>query len=98
MILIVATGKVDNAQVKLFREFISEGLIIDDEDRYNLSIIGEVFMGHLVRSLKKIEDQKVIDEYIDEGYKLGTLLSEGKIPKNNQANNRQKAKHLMKTA
>jgi oxygen-independent coproporphyrinogen-3 oxidase len=96
--LLVATGKVDNAQVKLFREFISEGLIIDDEDRYNLSIIGEVFMGHLVRSLKKIEDQKVIDEYIDEGYKLGTLLSEGKIPKNNQANNRQKAKHLMKTA
>lgn len=90
------SGKIDASQIKTFQEFISEGLIIDNGNRYNLSIVGEVFMGHLVRSLKKSGDQKVIDEYIDEGYVLGSLLKDGKIPRNNSVNDRQKAKEFIK--
>jgi coproporphyrinogen III oxidase-like Fe-S oxidoreductase len=93
---LVSSRKIDSDQIKLFQDFISESLIIDNGACYNLSILGEVFMGHLVRSLKKAEDQKVIDEYVHEGYAIGALLKDGKIPRNNFANNRQKAKEFIK--
>lgn len=93
---LASSGRIDGDQIKLFHEFISEGLIVDGGNSYNLSIVGEVFMGHLVRSLKKTRDQKVIDEYIDEGYVLGSLLKDGKIPRSNSANDRQKVKEFIK--
>ena len=87
---------IDSVQVKSFEKFIAEGLVIDTGESYFLSITGEVFMGHLVRELKKERDQQVIDEYISEGYVLGSLLTENKIPRNNSINDRQKSKEFIK--
>lgn len=86
---------IDDTQVKSFEKFMTEGLIIDGGDSYFLSITGEVFMGHLVRELKKESDQQVIDDYISEGYVLGSLLSENKIPRNNSINDRQRIKEFL---
>lgn len=46
-------------------------------------------MGHIVRLLKKEEGQKVIDEYIHEGFKIGEAIHSGVINSDNTANNRQ---------
>jgi coproporphyrinogen III oxidase-like Fe-S oxidoreductase len=93
---LIAAGRIDDEQAKSFEQFISEGLIIDNGTNYNLSIIGEVFMGHLVKTLKKIDGQEVISEYIKEGYLLGNLLKDGKIPRNNSVNDRQKTKEVLR--
>lgn len=87
---------ITNTQIESFESYIEEGLIVDNNDTYTLSITGEVFMGHLVRGLKKPEDQAVLDDYISEGYVLGTLLVDNKIPRNNIINDRQRAKEFIK--
>jgi coproporphyrinogen III oxidase-like Fe-S oxidoreductase len=80
---------IDQHQVSTFESYVKEGLIVRFGDRYLLSITGEVFMGHLVRSLKKPADQKVIDEYVNEGHVLGELLAQNKVKNSNSVNNRQ---------
>ena len=92
---LIESNFVDSKQIESFKSLVAEGLILDKGDTYTLSITGEVFMGHLVRSLKKEDDQKVVDEYIAEGYMLGSLLTGNKIPRNNSVNDRQKAKDFM---
>ena len=88
---LVKAGRLTQEQTADFEAFQREGLIIRSGDRYQLSIVGEVFMGHLVRELKKNEDRAAVDGYIDEGYALGALLAEGKLPSLNEINDRQKA-------
>lgn len=86
-------GVLDNKQIDTLREFINEGLIIEGMDGFELSIVGEVFMGHLVHGLKNVSSQKVIDEYIKEGFNLGksaTGIQSMKHKEKNQLNNRQK--------
>ncbi|WP_159096924.1 hypothetical protein [Pseudovibrio sp. Alg231-02] len=46
-------------------------------------------MGHIVRLLKKGEGQKVIDDYIHEGFKIGKAIQTGMISHDNTASNRQ---------
>lgn len=84
-----AKGAIDSEQQNTFQRYLSEGLIIRDSEKYTLSIIGEVFMGHLVRGMKKIEDQRVIDTYITEGHTIGKLLADNKLKRENKNNNRQ---------
>ncbi|WP_301234087.1 radical SAM protein [Pandoraea cepalis] len=91
----LASGAIDQHQTQTFDAFIEEGLIIEDSARYRLSVIGEVFMGHLVRLLKKPEDQAVIAGYLAEGYQLGKMLNDKRIPRNNAANDRQRFKAMV---
>ena len=52
-------------------------------------MLGEVFMGHLVRDLKNEEGRRAVDEYIVEGRTLGRAISDGKMRDDARANNRQ---------
>ena len=76
-------------QLSIFNKMLEEGLIQQTSTGYELSIVGEVFMGHMVRDLKKPVFQKVIDDYIEEGNQLGKLISSGTIRDKSSANNRQ---------
>ena len=81
---------ITEKQLKTFNEYIEEGLIhLNNNNTYELTITGEIFMGHLVKKLKKEEDQKTIDNYINEGRKIGELIASGKIKKTHNINNRQ---------
>ncbi|MBD1557782.1 radical SAM protein [Vibrio sp. S9_S30] len=86
---------IDEEQVKTFKGLIEEGLIVDSGDRYELSILGEVFMGRIVYDLKKEEGKQTIKEYIDEGYLLGKLLGENNIRAKGFHNNRQIATKII---
>jgi oxygen-independent coproporphyrinogen-3 oxidase len=88
------SGALDQEQIDTFAAFVAEGLIVETPDRYLLSITGEVFMGHLVRLLKKPEDRAAVEAYISEGYQLGKMLSQDKIPRNNMVNDRQRFKDI----
>ncbi|WP_437873319.1 radical SAM protein [Sorangium sp. So ce363] len=92
------SGALDEAQMSNFRSFIEEGLIFRSGDRYQLTITGEVFMGHLVRNLKKEADRGVLDDYIDEGYTLGQLVATDKIVPKNATNNRQLFRQIVRGA
>jgi oxygen-independent coproporphyrinogen-3 oxidase len=91
-------GVLGREQIANFEAFIEEGLIVRSGPSYELSIVGEVFMGHLVRLLKTPEDRAVIDEYIQEGQILGSLLASSQITDANAANNRQIFKQLVSTS
>jgi oxygen-independent coproporphyrinogen-3 oxidase len=54
-------------------------------------LLGEVFMGHLVRDLKKDSARAAVDAYIDEGAALGRLVTLGRARDVNLLNNRQLA-------
>ncbi|MCL2897115.1 radical SAM protein [Brenneria tiliae] len=83
-------GIINQKQIQTFKQYIESGLIyLNNNNYYDLTITGEIFMGHLVRGLKNDEDQKVIDEYVDEGKKIGEMISLGKIRKEHNVNNRQ---------
>ena len=86
---------INQEQIANFEAFCDEGLIFGLGNRYKLSIIGEVFMGHLVRNLKKESDRKVIEDYIEEGYKIAKLLASKNLKSTNSVNNRQIAKELL---
>ncbi len=82
-------GALSKQQLTTFRELQQEGLVIHTSRGYQLSVLGEVFMGHLVRDLKKEEGRRAIDDYIAEGRTLGRAISRGRVSDTNQANNRQ---------
>ncbi|KZK95303.1 MULTISPECIES: radical SAM protein [unclassified Pseudovibrio] len=85
----IDAGDVDEAQLSTLQDLINEALVIEGPHDYRLSILGEVFMGHIVRLLKKEEGQKIIDAYIHEGFKIGEAINAGVIDHDNTANNRQ---------
>jgi oxygen-independent coproporphyrinogen-3 oxidase len=85
----MASGAIADEQLRTLQELQQEGLVTHDAAGYQLTILGEVFMGHLVRDLKKHEGRLAIDEYIAEGLALGRAISRGRIADRNEANNRQ---------
>ena len=82
-------------QLDIVKQLQHEGLIIHTERGLELTILGEVFMGRLVRDLKSEQGRKAVDEYIAEGHALGKAIVSGKIADENQTNNRQLAEALM---
>ena len=84
-----ATGALSEAQIATLREFEEEGLVTRTSRGYELSILGEVFMGHLVRDLKKEDGRRAVDGYIAEGMALGRAITNGTVTDTNDANNRQ---------
>lgn len=90
-----ANGALSDRQERLLKEFEQEGLIVRNERGYELSILGEVFMGCLVRDLKGELGRAAVDQYIEEGKALGRAISAGVVPDENMANNRQLAETLI---
>jgi len=78
-------------QVGTFEALQHEGLITASEDGFALSLLGEVFMGQLVRDLKSNDGRAAVDAYIAEGEALGHAASRGDAPDVNVLNNRQHA-------
>ncbi|MEM6294346.1 MAG: radical SAM protein [Myxococcota bacterium] len=79
------------AQVRTFEALRHEGLIVTADDGFSLSLLGEVFMGQLVRDLKGQAGRQAVDAYIAEGEALGHALARGSAPKGNALNDRQQA-------
>ncbi len=78
-------------QVSTFQALQHEGLINASKDGFALSLLGEVFMGQLVRDLKGNEGRAAVDAYIAEGEALGLAAARGNAPDANGLNNRQHA-------
>lgn len=91
----LAHGALSVGQLRLLEELSEEGLILHGPQGYELSILGEVFMGHLVRDLKKPDGRRAVDEYVAEGVALGRAIAQGRIRNDNAANNRQHAPDLL---
>lgn len=84
-------GFVSPQQVRTFEALQHEGLINTSEGGFQLSLLGEVFMGHLVRDLKDGPGRLAVDDYIAEGEALGRAAATGAAPDANEVNNRQRA-------
>jgi oxygen-independent coproporphyrinogen-3 oxidase len=82
-------------QVATFEAYREEGLIFASPSHFRLSLLGEVFMGQLVKGLKRTDDRKVVDAYIEEGYALARKVAEEQIPPTNSINNRQMARRFL---
>jgi oxygen-independent coproporphyrinogen-3 oxidase len=78
-------------QQHAFAALQHEGLITASEDGFSLSLLGEVFMGQLVRDLKSDSGRAAVDAYISEGEALGHAAAQGDAPEGNRLNNRQHA-------
>lgn len=86
---LIASGSLSDDQIQLWNDFLEEGLIAETGNGFRLTIRGEVFMGCLVRDLKKADGQQAVDEYISEGHSIGQAIADGKMKDDNTANNRQ---------
>lgn len=90
-----STGALSSMQLRTIDELIGEGLLLETTKGYQLSILGEVFMGHLVRDLKQPAARRAVDDYAAEGDALGRAIAHGAVPDANVANDRQRARrHL----
>jgi oxygen-independent coproporphyrinogen-3 oxidase len=83
-------GALHPVQAQTLASLVDQGLVIEHGDRHELSILGEVFMGHLVRDLKQGAPRRAIDDYVRRGNALGRALSRGLVPAGNLINNRQR--------
>jgi len=84
-------GDLVPSQLEALAAFVREGLVIEHPDRLELSILGEVFMGHLVRELKQAGARGAIDAYVRDGEARGRALSQGFVPAGRLVNDRQRA-------
>lgn len=91
----IASEAITAEQLATLAAFEREGLVIHNNKGYELSILGEVFMGHLVHDLKQAAGQRAVDDYIVEGHALGRAISAGAVADSNEANNRQIALTLL---
>lgn len=91
----MSIGSISDEQLATLAAFEREGLVIHTSRGYELSILGEVFMGHLVHDLKKDAGRRAVDDYVREGYALGSAISAGEVADGNAANNRQIALPLL---
>ncbi len=85
----LAAGSLSDEQLATLAAFEREGLVIHSSRGYELSILGEVFMGHLVGDLKKPDGRRAVDSYIAEGLALGRAINRGRLRDANETNNRQ---------
>ncbi len=90
-----ARGALCDGQIRTWKDLEAEGLVVRGSGGYELSILGEVFMGHLVRELKKEAGKQAVDEYVREGLALGRAISAGSIRDVNATNNRQLVQPLI---
>ncbi|MCH9681372.1 MAG: radical SAM protein [Deltaproteobacteria bacterium] len=88
-------GALDSEQERTLAELVEQGLVIERPDRHELSMLGEVFMGHLVRDLKRQHARQAVDEERRQGDALGRALQRGLVPEGNLVNNRQRAAELL---
>lgn len=91
----LSQNALSDAQLEAWKELEECGLVTSMSTGYELSIIGEVFMGHLVRGLRQDEGKKAVDDYVREGLALGQAISEGRIRDVNPTNNRQLVQALI---
>jgi coproporphyrinogen III oxidase-like Fe-S oxidoreductase len=92
---LLSENRLTQYQLNTISQLQDEGLIIDTDRGLELSILGEVFMGRLVRDLKSDLGRKAVDDYIAEGHALGQAIVAGTIADENQTNNRQLAEILV---
>ncbi|MCR9163427.1 MAG: radical SAM protein [Nannocystaceae bacterium] len=83
------------AQRRTFEALQHEGLITTSDEGFGLSLLGEVFMGHLVRDLKCDAGRSAVDAYIAEGEALGRAAARGTAPDANALNDRQRAREWL---
>lgn len=88
---LLADGVVTDRQRQTLDALEREGLVHASHGGYALSLLGEVFMGHLVRDLKADTARAAVDDYIEEGEALGRAAAAGRAPDVNEINNRQQA-------
>ncbi len=88
-------GAFSQEQLRTLEERVREGLIQHTAAGYELTILGEVFMGHLVRDLKSEAGRRAVDEYVREGFELAGAIRAGAAEDRNETNNRQLAPHLL---
>ncbi len=86
-----ADGVTTERQRRTLEALEREGLVHASGGGYALSLLGEVFMGQLVRDLKGDTARAEVDRYIDEGEALGRAAAAGRAPDVNEINNRQQA-------
>ncbi|MBF0315252.1 MAG: radical SAM protein [Oligoflexia bacterium] len=60
----IENNAIASQQDVVFRQLIDEGLIYESEDHYSLTILGEIFMGHIVRLLKNPGERGALDKEI----------------------------------
>ncbi len=92
---LAASSVLSQAQLEKFDMFKREGFIESREDGYALSVLGEVFMGHLVRELKTAWGQRALDAYVDEGRALGFAAATDQAEDCNRLNNRQLSQAIL---
>ncbi|MEM6997173.1 MAG: radical SAM protein [Myxococcota bacterium] len=91
-------GALSAAQGETLAALVHEGLVIEGRDRYALSLLGEVFMGQLVRDLKAEPSRRAVDAYVAEGEALGRAANLGIAPDDNPLNDRQRASEWLSGA
>jgi coproporphyrinogen III oxidase-like Fe-S oxidoreductase len=65
---LVESGALSKGQQEAFHELIDEGFIVAGDEKYDLSVMGEVFMGNVVHDLKKPRDKRVVEKQIDQAF------------------------------
>jgi coproporphyrinogen III oxidase-like Fe-S oxidoreductase len=90
-----ASGALTSYQEQALEDLVSEGLVTCNTGGYVLTILGEVFMGQLVRDLKQEAGRAAVDAYIEEGHRLASAIAAGKVRDENAANNRQATSELL---
>jgi oxygen-independent coproporphyrinogen-3 oxidase len=85
----LAAGACTEAQLATLAALEQEGLVHARAGGYCLSLLGEVFMGQLVRDLKGESARRVIDDYIAEGAALAAAVVQGRASDGYRINNRQ---------
>ncbi len=69
------TGAVSKDQIDSFHQMIDEGMIFEEENQYVLSLLGEVFLGHIVRALKSPGEGQIVDQHIKQGFNQARELA-----------------------
>jgi len=86
----IAAGACTDAQLATLAALELEGLVHARGGGYTLSLLGEVFMGQLVRDLKGESSRRVIDDYIAEGRALAASVAQGRATDEYRINDRQR--------
>ncbi len=83
------SNAITGTQLETLAGLEREGLVVHSSKGYELSLLGEVFMGHLVHDLKQDAGRQAVDDYVEEGHVLGKAISAGSVVDSNRANDRQ---------
>jgi oxygen-independent coproporphyrinogen-3 oxidase len=90
-----ATGVLSSGQRQTLQDFEHEGLVHRGTHGLSLTLLGEVFMGHLVRDLKSDASRRAVDAHVAQGRFLAAAVVDGRARDDNRLNNRQVALRLV---